>query len=438
MAQDKELEARLPPSDRSAEMAILGCMLRDNACIAEVIKHVRAASFYQFCNQLIFGAITEIVMVENRPADPVTLADFLHASGSTNEVGGAAYIIELWESAPATGNVVQYAAIVRGYAIKRALIQVGHDIQEYAFEGGDWQEILDRSEKRLYSITSKVRAAETVHFSTAIKESIDRIGERSEKKTNGNGLLTGWASLDQILGVIDPGDLVIVGARPSVGKTAFAVGLACQMASNGIPGFISSLEQKRIELADRTIAAYTPLNSHLIRTGDVGHYADKVLDASAKVSKLPLWIDDDPEQTVMDIISNMRRMNAQHGVQVAFIDYLQLIDPEDARVNRQEQVATITKRLKKATRSLGMVTVLLAQLNRDVEKRSDGRPKLSDLRESGAIEQDADVVLLLHPPEDGGLQLEVIVAKDRKGAKGSAILAFDKATSRIIEWESGE
>lgn len=437
MTQDNELQQRLPPSDRNAELAVLGCMLRDNACIATVITLVRAASFYQFCNQLIFGAITEIVMVENRPADPVTLADYLHERGQTADIGGAAYIIELWEAAPSTGNVAQYAQIVRGFAIKRALIQVGHDIQEFGFEGGDWQDILDRAEKRLYAISSKCRSTDAVHFSKAVQESMERIGKRSEK-TSGEGLTTGFPSIDHIIGVMDEGDLVIIGARPSVGKTAFGMGLACVMAEAGTPFFVASIEQRRIELADRTIAAYTPLNTHLVRTGDIGHYADKVIAAGSRVSKLPIWIDDSAEQSVMDIVASMRRHRQQHNVRAVMIDYLQLITPDDDRANRQEQVAKITRRLKIATRELGMVTFLLAQLNRDVDKRADGRPKLSDLRESGAIEQDADIVLLLHPPEETGLQLEVIVAKDRKGARGSAMLAFDKATSRIIEWEGGE
>lgn len=434
MAQDAALQERLPPNDRDAERAVLGCMLRDNSTIADVCQLVRGASFYQFSHRTIFDALVDIVVNENRPADAVTLADFLKETDRVQDIGGYAYIVELWDAAPVTANAVEYAQIVRGMAIKRALFHIGTEIANLGMEPGDWREQLDAAESKLGAISQKTRGTQIQHFSAAIREAIDRMGERSTNPER-LGTVTGWPTLDKTIGCMDPGDLVIVAARPSVGKTAFMMNLACMLSTyDGSPCFVVSLEQAAIELADRTLAAYAPLNLELIRDGKIAGHEEKLLVASSKISKLPITFDHNPEQTVLDVISSMRR-SQQKGVKVCMIDYLQLIKADDTRMNRQEQVATITKKIKIASRQLGLITILLAQLNRESEKRADGRPKLSDLRESGAIEQDADIVMLLHTDSEDSLQLEVIVAKNRKGKKGSAIMAFDKATSRIMEWE---
>ncbi len=436
MAQDDALQQRLPPNDREAERAVLGCMLRDNSTVADVVQIIRGASFYQYAHRVLFEAIVELVVNDNVPADPVTLFDYLHATDQTNDIGGAAYIVEIWDAAPSLSNFEQYAQVVRGMAIKRALVHVGNEISKIAMEGGEWKEQLDECERKLGAISGKVRSSQIQHFSAAVRESIDRMGERSTNPER-QGIVTGWPTLDKTLGCMDPGDLVVVAARPSVGKTAFMMNLACLLSTNGSPVFVSSMEQAAVELADRTLAAYAPLNLGMIRDGRIVGHEEKLLNASSKVSKLPITFDHNPQQSVLDIIASMRR-SQKNGVKVAMIDYLQLIVPDDTRANRQEQVAGITRKIKIASRQTGLITVLLAQLNRESDKRADGRPKLSDLRESGAIEQDADVVMLLHTDSEESLQLEVIVAKNRKGKKGSAMLGFDKSTSRIMEWESAD
>lgn len=433
MAQDAALQERLPPNDRDAERAVLGCMLRDNSTVADIVQVVRGTSFYHYAHRVIFDAIVELAVTRNVPADPVTLFDCLHETDQTGDIGGPAYIVEIWDAAPATSNAVHYAQIVRGFAIKRALCHVGNEIAKIGMEPGDWKEALDECEKKLSAISGKCRSSQIQHFSAAVRESIDRMGERSTNPAR-QGIVSGWPTLDKILGCMDPGDLVVVAARPSVGKTAFMMNLACLLTTNGVPVFVASLEQAAIELADRTLAAYAPLNLGMIRDGRIAGHEEKLLNASSKISKLPITFDHNSEQSVLDIIASMRR-SYKNGVKVAMIDYLQLIQADDTRANRQEQVASMTRKIKIAARQIGIIVVLLAQLNRESDKRADGRPKLSDLRESGAIEQDSDVVMLLHTAAEDSLQMEVIVAKNRKGQKGSAILAFDKATSRIVEWE---
>jgi replicative DNA helicase len=436
MADDAALQARLPPHDANAERSVLGAMLRDNRLIPDVVAIIRGASFYNFGHQKLFNAITGLVLDENTPADPVTVFNWLRDEGHVDDLrGGPAYIVELWDAAPA-GNAVHYAKIVRGFAIKRALVHIGNEIAALGMEPGEWGDALDDAEKKLYKLSSKCRGTEVAHFSKAIGESMQRIEDRSKRAETDTGYRTGWESIDKIIGCFDEGDLVIVGARTSVGKTAFMMNLVVNMARGGLNCYISSLEQGAIELGDRVLAALAPVNSRVIRSGQIGMDAEAILSAADRASSLPIWYDDSPDQGVMDVVANMRRMKTQNDVRICVIDYLQLIEPDDKRLQRNEQVAQITRRLKKAAREIGVVCILLAQLNREADStKGDGRPKLTHLRESGNIEQDADIVFLLHADAENELQLEVIVAKDRKGMKGSAMLAFDKATSRIIEWE---
>lgn len=429
-SDDREMPSA--PNDREAERALLGLMLRDNSLVPMAVEKVRPQSFYQFSHQTIFELIVDLVLKKRVPADPVSLADLAKAEGVVDDIGGYGYIVEIWDAAP-SHNAEKYAEIVRGCAIKRAISIIADEIRVAAMEpGSEWSSVVDLAEKRLYGLSAKVRATQTFKIAEKVKEAIDRMERRSEGKES--PVVTGWTTMDAVTGGFEAGDLVVVAARPSVGKTAFSVAMMAELGSMGIPGYIVSIEQPIVELVDRLIAANSMVDLHHIRTGEVKDKATEIFDAGDAISQLPLSATEKSDLDIMEIIALMRR-RAGAGDKVFMIDYLQLINPEDRKMMREQQVADITKRLKAEARATGMVVVLLAQLNREVAKRSDPKPKMSDLRESGAIEQDADVVMLLHRVEDEQNQLEVIIDKNRKGQTGSVLMVFERRFARFQEWK---
>jgi replicative DNA helicase len=433
MATDAALESRLPPSDREAERSVLGSMLRDNSVIPEVMLLVNAKSFYQFAHQTIFHAIAE-VFGRQVPVDPVTLADCIHERGLTQDIGGAAYIVEIWDAAPSVSNAIHYAEIVRGYAIKRALVRVGHEIEGLGYEGGDWKHILGEAEKKLFAISSKVRKVTLKPFADAVTRCLDRMDARRTRDQD-KLLMTGLRKLDAITGGIDAGNLVIIGARPGVGKTVLAMNLAFDIAEEGDPILIVSIEQEDIELAERMLSNRSNVPAYQIRRARLDLAADenKLLDAADWLKKAKVIISDEPTQTTTDICASIRQAKHKHGIRCCFIDYLQLITPEDTRIPRQEQVANMTRSLKLIARETGVIVFLLAQINRESEQGADKRPKLHQLRESGAIEANADVCWLLHCEDPTEPTIEVIVAKNRHGLTGPARMHFDRTRLKILD-----
>ena len=445
MPPDGEATERLPPQSREAERSVLGSMLRDNGMIGDVLQIVRLENFYLDAHQKIFQAMIQLYD-RSHPVDLVTLAEHLKEQKQIEDVGGYSYLAELWDAAPTAANASYYSRIVRDKAIIRNLIHASNEVLRDAYEQAQPpEELLDGAERKILDIAQMGVTGQTVTLEQAIGEAYDRIDARGARDAMSiSGLDTGYLDLNEKTAGLQNSELVVIAARPSVGKTSFALNMARNIAVEGKqPVFFVSLEQSRVELAERLICCQARLDSHKLRSGHLGSTdMDRVIEAGNLLGKAKLFIDDTPGQNMLRIAANARRLKMRHDIKVVMIDYLQLIDPDNRRDNRQEQVAAISRRLKHLARELRLPVVALAQLNRSPEDRQGGKPRLSDLRESGSIEQDADTVMLLHRPEmyEPGQQegtVEIIIAKQRNGPTGEVTLTFLKQFMRFDDFAVG-
>jgi replicative DNA helicase len=429
---------RLPPQSRDAERCVLGSMLRENAVIADVVQIIRQENFYFDAHQKIFQAIVEIYDT-GRPVDLIILADKLKQQGLIEDVGGYPYLGDLWECAPTAANAEYYAHIVRDKGIVRNLIHASTEILRDAYDQiQPADDLLAKAEREILNIAEKGVTGTTSTLQQAIVEAYNRMDARKKGgHSDLSGVPSGYVDLDHLTAGFQNSELVILAARPSVGKTAMALNFVRNIVVNeGIPVFFVSLEQARIELAERLLVAQARVDSHKLRKGALS--ADeigRVMHAGGTFHKAKLFIDDTPSQNMLRIAANARRLKLRENIRLVVIDYLQLIEPENRRDPRQEQVSQISRRLKFLARELEIPVIALAQVNRTSEDRQDHRPRLSDLRESGAIEQDADTVMMLHRPgkADGGIDdnlIEVIVAKQRNGPTGEITLTYLKQFMR--------
>jgi replicative DNA helicase len=444
------VDERTTPHSRDAERSLLGSMLRDNAIIGDVIQIIREENFYFDAHRKIFDGIAKLYDKAN-PVDLVTLAEWLREQQYIEDIGGYAYLGELWESAPTGANAEYYARIVRDKAIVRNLITAGNEILRDAYDQVQpADELLGDAERKILEVAELGITGQTSTLQDAIREAYDRIDHRTQKDYSEAGLPTGYIDLDEITAGLHNSELIILAARPSVGKTAMALNFVRNIvvgdAVRGIPPvgvFFVSLEQARVELAERLLCAQARVDSHKLRKGHLSaDDMDKLLKAGDVLSRAKLFIDDTPAQGMLRIAANARRLKKRHDIKLVVIDYLQLIDPDNRRDSRQEQVALVSRRLKFLARELRVPVLSLAQVNRSLEDRGNHKPRLSDLRESGAIEQDADTVLMLHRPgmyEDGGDDnvIEVIVAKQRNGPTGDITLAYRKQYMRYENYAVG-
>jgi replicative DNA helicase len=434
---EQDQRATQPPNDKEAEKGVLGSLLRDNHLVADVVRKLRAEDFYHFAHQKIFEGLTELCN-QGKPADPVTLADFLNEKQLIADIGGHAYLVDLWDSAPTLGNAEHYADIIRQKSIVRNLIHSCTEIQKDALDQSlPAEELLGSAERRILEIAELGVRDHTRTLQQAIEEAYDRLDARKRHGAS-SGIATGYIDLDNLTAGLQNDELVVLAARPSVGKTSFALNVIRHVIVEEARSVLFvSLEQSRIEIAERLLCCHARVDSHKVRKGNLSaDDMDKLISAGEVLSQSKLFIDDTPGQNMLRIAANARRLKHRHDVGLVVIDYLQLIDPDSRRDSRQEQVAAISRRLKFLARELHIPVVALAQVNRSSEDRQDHRPRLSDLRESGAIEQDADTVMMLHRPElhEPGQHegiIEVIVAKQRNGPTGEATLTFIKQYMRF-------
>jgi replicative DNA helicase len=433
---------RLPPQNRDAERSVLGSMLRDNGIIGDIVQLLRVDNFYHDAHQKIYLALIALYD-KAHPADLVTLANYLVEQKQLEDIGNYAYLAELWDAAPTAGNAEYYARIVRDKAVVRNLIHASNEILRDAYDQAQpADELLEAAERKIFDIAQLGVTGQTFTLEQALAEAYDRIDTRHQHdQASISGLPTGFIDLDEKIAGLQNSELVIVAARPSVGKTAFALNLARHIAvEEKQPVLFVSLEQSRIELAERLLCCQARVDSHKLRKGHLS--ADdmqKLIEAGGELRGAGLFIDDTPGQGILRIAANARRLKMRHGIKAVFIDYLQLIEPDNRRDNRQEQVAHISRRLKFLARELQIPVVSLAQVNRSSEDRQDHKPRLADLRESGSIEQDADTVMLMHRPElyEPGQrhnEVEVIIAKQRNGPTGDIILTFLKEFMRFEDY----
>jgi replicative DNA helicase len=432
MTPRQESDMRLPPQNLEAERSVLGSMLRDNGCIADVLQILRGLDFYTDAHQKVFEAIVALWDARN-PAVPVSLAEELKCRGHLKDIGNLPYLAQLWDAPPTSANVIYYARIVRDKAIIRGVIHACNDILRDAYDQAAVpSELLQAAERRILAIAEMGVPGTAVLLDDVVGRTRRRIDARVENQ-QGGGLSTGFIDLDRYTGGLQPGELILVGARPSIGKTSFALALAHNLAvEKETPVFFASLEQLAEELAERLGCIVAEVDSSSLRRGKPTRHEPEVFgEALSLLETRQVWIDDCSAQTVLRIAANARRLKARHGFRAVFIDYLGLIEPEDRRVNRAEQIGAITRRLKGLAKELQLPVVALAQLNRELESRKDDRPKLSDLRDSGSQEQDADTVILLHRPSTFSATLDLIVAKQRNGPTGDLTLRFKRECYRF-------
>lgn len=430
---------RLPPQNLDAERSVLGSILLVNNVIDEVAEFLAPAHFYSDANQRIYAAIYDLYEKGVRGIDAVTLLDELARRDDLDEIGGADYLHDILETVPHAAHAKYYANIVRDKFVQRSLIHACTEILRASYEAShDTEDLLQLAENRVFHILEQQESTEKFAIGDILIDAFDRINERLETEGVLSGLATGFTDLDAKTNGFQTSELIVLAARPSMGKTALVCNIAEAVARAARQGtLIFSLEQSRLELAERFLCLHSEINGHNLRAGQLtADERDRLMQASSELSELPLYLDDQPGRTIGQIAAISRRMKRQHDLGLVIIDYLQLIEPEDKRIPREQQIAGITRRLKHLAKELSLPVIALAQLNRGVELREDKRPRLADLRESGAIEQDADLVLFLHrpdayDPEDNPGLAEVIIAKHRSGPTGIVPLTWRKEFMRF-------
>ncbi len=422
----------MPPHDLQAEESLLGAMLLSRDAITAAVEHCKASDFYRPAHGHIFDAVCSLY-AQGEPADPVTVADELRRADLLEAVGGAAELLALQANTPAIANASRYAKIVEDLALLRKLIAVASEIAELGYSvPEDVVATLDQAEALVFQVAEHRVTDSLKPLRELLAASLDHLEALYERGDSITGVPTGYTDLDEQLSGLQPSALVIVGARPSMGKTSFALGLAAHAAiEKRLPVLFFSLEMNHLEITQRLLCSEARVDSSRIRNGRL-HEADwpKIVHAIGRLGEAPLYIDDNPNLTVMEIRAKARRLKSREGLGLVVVDYLQLMSGRDAAENRQVEVSEISRGLKILARELGVPVVALSQLSRNLEARADKRPVLADLRESGSLEQDADVVLFIYRDEiynkdspDKGTA-EVIIAKHRNGPTGVAQLAF--------------
>jgi replicative DNA helicase len=425
-------------SEDRLERQVLGALLRDGAVIADVVRLLREDDFRVDAHRRVWSAIIAL-WDEGKPVDPAGLADLLHRRGWVHDVGGYAFLGQLWEEVPTGGHGLYHAERVQAASILRRLEAAGYQIVQWAENPeGPADQVLEAAERLVFDIAVIGQAGSALSLEEIVREAGAHIDALSARDRPLSGLSTGFRDLDEVLAGLQDSELIVLAARPSVGKTALGVGIARNvLLEERRSVFFASLEQSRVELALRLMCAEAGVDGQRLRRGLLTSLeVERLRDAADTLRRLPLHIDDCSQQSMLRIAANARRLQSRGGLGLVVVDYLQLIDPDNRREPRQEQVAGISRRLKHLARELKVPVLALAQLNRGVEDRAGQRPRLSDLRESGAIEADADVVLLLHRPVDSST-IEVLVAKQRNGPTGEVCLAFRKECMRYEDFAAG-
>jgi replicative DNA helicase len=437
-----EILDRLPPQNLDAEKGVLGSLLLDPNLCDDVALVLRPDDFYADANQKLYAHLLAM-HDQGLRIDTTLLLERLRSGGDLEAVGGTAYLAEVLHSVPYAANAVYYAGIVRDKATLRALIHASTEILRDAYEPTiEPREMVSRAEEQIFAVHDQRSTDRVTKIHDLLVEAFDRIDARLEHG-EGVGVPTGFQDLDNLTGGLHDSEFVVLAARPSMGKTALATNIAEYVAIDAnVPTLFVSLEMARLELAQRMLCSQGRIDANKFRSGFLSaEDRKKLIEASAKLGKAPMYIDDTPARTCTEIAACARRLKRKEKLGLVVIDYLQLIQPDDPRDPRQEQVAKMARRLKALARELEIPVLCLAQLNRQTEQGKEGhRPRLSHLRESGAIEQDADVVMFIHREEyystheeamEKGIagQADVIVAKQRNGPTGDVKLAwFDKYT----------
>ena len=433
---------RVPPHNVEAEESLLGAMLLSKDAIATAVETVAADDFYKPAHAHLFEAIVALYGA-GEPVDPLTVAEVLRRHGLLDTLGGKQAILRIQVATPAASNAGFYARIVADHALLRRLVAVGTEVAELGYQlSDDVTETVDRAESLVFDVANRRQTTSLRGIHATLQASLAHLEALFEHDGHATGVPTGYRDLDEVLLGWQPSNLIVVAARPGQGKTAFALGSAVHAALNvARPVVFFSLEMGYLELTQRILAAEAGINSRLLRTGRIPESDwTRISTAVGRLAAAPLFIDDNPHLTVMDMRAKCRRLKAAHGdLGLVVVDYLQLMSTPRKAENRQVEVSELSRGLKVLARDLDVPVLALSQLNRSLEYRADKRPMLADLRESGALEQDADVVAFIyrddtyHPDSTDRGVAEVIVAKHRNGPTGMIRLAFLEHLTRFAD-----
>lgn len=437
-----QMPDRIPPHNLEAEMAVLGSAMVDHEIMGEICEVVRADDFYAHVHESIFAAIYDLYD-RGQPIDKITLTEELRSRGQLDKVGGVSYLSALMDTVQTAASAKYYATIVREKAILRGLIHAGTQITQLGFESEeDVSSALDVSEQIVFKIGDRQLKAEFEPIKALMQKAFDLLDERFSNKGGRTGVTSGFPDIDKRTTGFQPTNFIIVAARPGMGKTSFALNAAVAAAresverGKGEPIAFFSLEMSKDELVERLVSADARISMQDMRLGRIhGKQWEDLQQAMEHLSELPLYLDDAGGLTVSELRSRCRRLKSRHGLSAVFVDYLQLLQPSamSRSANRNEELSVICRTLKVTAKELGVPIIALAQLNRGVESRNDKRPALSDLRDSGSLEQEADMVAFLYRDDyytgeaslDPGV-VEFIVAKHRNGPTGTDKLRWEK------------
>jgi len=436
---------RTPPHDLAAEQCVLGGMLMSKDAISDVMEVIRPADHYRPAHQVVHEAILELYG-RGEPADPVTVSDLLAKRGELARVGGGAYLHTLIASVPTAANAGYYARIVRERAILRRLVEVGTRIVQLGYAGdGDADELVDRAQAEIYGVTERRVAEDFLPLSEIMPGALDEIEAIGSRGGVMTGVPTGFVDLDTLTNGLHPGQMVVIAARPAIGKSTLALDLARAAAiKHRLTTAMFSLEMSRNEITMRLLSAEARVPLQAMRTGQLGEDDwTRLARRMSEVVDAPLSIDDSPNMSMMEIRAKCRRLKQRHDLRMVIVDYLQLMTSPRRVENRQQEVSEMSRSLKLLAKEVDVPVVAISQLNRGPEQRNDKRPLLSDLRESGSIEQDSDVVILLHredayereSPRAG--EADLIVAKHRNGPTTTVTVAFQGHYSRFVDMAPG-
>ncbi|WP_129339440.1 replicative DNA helicase [Cellulomonas endophytica] len=435
---------RTPPQDLDAERSVLGGMMISKDAIADVIEQVRGTDFYRPAHEVVYDAIIDLYG-RGEPADAVTVADELTKRGELTRIGGAPYLHTLIASVPTAANAGFYARIVRERAVLRKLVEAGTRIVQlgYATDGGDVDELVNNAQAEVYAVTERRSSEDYLPLRDIINGTVDEIEAASHRGEGMVGIPTGFSDLDRLTNGLHPGQMIVVAARPAIGKSTLGIDVVrAASIHNNLTSVIFSLEMSRNEITMRMLSAEARVHLQRMRSGQMGEDDwTRIAQTTGRISEAPLFIDDSPNMSLMEIRAKCRRLKQRHDLKLVVIDYLQLMSSGKRVESRQQEVSEFSRALKLLAKELEVPVIAISQLNRGPEQRTDKKPQMSDLRESGSIEQDADMVILLHredayereSPRAG--EADLIIAKHRNGPTATITVAFQGHFSRFVDMQ---
>ncbi len=432
-------EIRVPPQNIDAEKSVLGSLLIDEEAIGAAIEILDETWFYEQAHRQIFRAVLELYN-QRKNVDLITLSDKLKGDGILDQVGGVSYLSFLIDLVPSAANVEHYANIVKEKGVLRRLIKNATNIIAESYESsGNVEEVVDNAERLIFEVADLKQRSQSVHIKDLVRQSIEKLDFLYQRKQHVTGIPTGFEKFDHMTSGLQNSDLIIIAGRPSMGKSALAISMAEYVGIEQKQGVaVFSLEMSKEQLVQRMLCSQARVDAHKVRSGFLSPSDWPKLTASAgRLSESKIFIDDTPAISVLELRAKARRLKANQGIELIILDYLQLMRSAVQSESRQQEISEISRSLKALARELSVPVIALSQLSRAVESRQDHKPQLSDLRESGAIEQDADLVVLLmreeyyNPTEENKGVADVIIAKQRNGPVGTVKLAFIKEYMRF-------